>query len=122
MSAGAGIDFKCKKDIGAFLILETPAVTEHIQAKETIVDYMKMRFDSWMSLANDQNGLRLKEEDIYFISGTTKTASWFLSAFQHSMYSGTSVHVSCDLANIASASISSCCSAVAYRDLSTRVR
>ena len=106
MSGGAGISFKYKRDVGAFLILETPAVTTHIQSKRRIVTYMTKHFDSWMRLANDETELDLAEDAIYFVSGTTMTRSWLVTAFQSNMYSGKKGYVSCDLGNLSGANIS----------------
>ena len=104
-AAGLGVDFKCQSDTGAFLVLSAPAVMMHIQVKRRIVTHMRRHFDRWMEYANSTIGLDLKENQIYFVSGTIKTKSWITAAFFNGTHSGREFSLNCDLDNLAEASI-----------------
>ncbi|PIL35942.1 hypothetical protein GSI_01602 [Ganoderma sinense ZZ0214-1] len=80
-SAGAHFGFECSTDAGAFLLLAPPAVSKQIQSKKHIADYMRKNFPQWSELANSHFGLGLKDEEIVFVSGTTKTSKWAVAAF-----------------------------------------
>lgn len=43
---------------------------------------MEAHFDSWLEFANARLGLGLKEDQIMFVSGTTKTSRWGVAAFR----------------------------------------
>ena len=80
-SAGAHFGFECSTDAGAFLLLAPPAVSKEIQSKKHIADYMRRHFPQWSELANSRFGLGLKDEEIVYVSGTTKTTKWAVAAF-----------------------------------------
>ncbi|TFK89203.1 WD40 repeat-like protein [Polyporus arcularius HHB13444] len=42
---------------------------------------MRTNFDCWMRFANDTLGFNVTQDDIWFISGTTKTTRWVSSVF-----------------------------------------
>ena len=85
VSAGVEYGFKVSDDAGAVLFLESPAMKESILSKQQIVAYMRQNFDSWLEHANTGNrGFGLKQDDIVFISGTTKTTRWANAAFHGS--------------------------------------
>ena len=96
----------CKSDSGAVLFFQPPAVTTHVQAKRRIVTYMRKHFPNWLALANNRLELDLKEQDLFFVSGTTTTSKWSLSAFQDSALREKEGHVYCDLGDIANAKLS----------------
>ena len=80
-SAGAHFGFECSTDAGAFLLLAPLAVSKEIQSKKHIADYMRRHFPQWSELANSRFGLGLKDEEIVYVSGTTKTTKWAVAAF-----------------------------------------
>lgn len=81
VSAGIHFSFKSTSDRGAFLALSPPAISRQLLSKLHIAKYMRENFDSWFEFANATLGLGLKEEDIFFVSGTTKTSQWAVTAF-----------------------------------------
>ncbi len=81
-------------DAGAVLFLEPPAKKEFILSKRQIVAYMRQHFDSWMEHANVRGGYELKQEDVIFVSGTTKTTRWANAAF-HGSYRQKEGSISC---------------------------
>ena len=82
MSTGINLGFKCTSDRGAFLALSPPAVSKHIQSKKHIIDYIRANFDEWVEFANTTLGLGLKDDEILFVWGTTKTNQWAVTAFR----------------------------------------
>ena len=51
-----------------------------MRAPKPIKKYVLENIKSWVDFA-DQFGLELREHDIYFVYGTTKTIAWAVSAF-----------------------------------------
>ncbi len=80
-SGGGSFSFKCGADAGAFLMFSPKGYSRDIESKRHIVNYMREHFQHWMNFA-DKFGLDLKEEDLFFVSGTTKTCRWAVAAFQ----------------------------------------
>ncbi|KAI0673289.1 WD40-repeat-containing domain protein [Trametes maxima] len=83
-SAGAGLKFMSSQESGAFLFLETPATAHIILSKRRVVTYLREHFDRWMEFANDDCGMILPQEQIYFVHGVVKTSRWACGAFQGS--------------------------------------
>ncbi|KAI1785149.1 hypothetical protein LXA43DRAFT_900376 [Ganoderma leucocontextum] len=81
-SAGINFGFKSTSDRGAFLVLSPPAVSRQILSKTHIINYMRANFDHWFEFANTTIGLGLRDEEILFVSGTTKTNRWAVAAFR----------------------------------------
>lgn len=65
---------------------------------------MREYLDKWLLLANDTLDLPLNEQDIYFVTGVTKTSRWGVAAFYGSQR-GVHGSVSCDFAALGSANI-----------------
>ncbi|KAI0673222.1 hypothetical protein C8Q78DRAFT_1077499 [Trametes maxima] len=84
LGCGAEFEFECNDDAGALLFLEPGKRTHDILSRQRIIDYMGVHFNNWLEFANhsDRLGLGLKEEQIMFVSGTTKTSRWGVAAFQ----------------------------------------
>ncbi|TBU53527.1 WD40-repeat-containing domain protein [Dichomitus squalens] len=81
-SAGASFSFTCEDNNGAFLMFSPAAITTEIKSRRHIINYMRLNFAHWMEYANEKYGLDLKEQDIMFVCGTTKTARWAVAALQ----------------------------------------
>ena len=79
-SAGAQINFRLRSDSGALLINGPAAHSREIKARRHIEVYMRKHFASWVEFAN-AHGLGLRDEDLYFVYGTTKTSNWAVAAF-----------------------------------------
>ncbi|TBU27184.1 hypothetical protein BD311DRAFT_807886 [Dichomitus squalens] len=84
IAASGSFAFQTTADCGALVLLEPPAESADIESKRHIVNYMRRHFDSWLDFVNGQEGmgLGLEEQDILFVSGTTKTTHWGVAAFQ----------------------------------------
>ncbi|KAI0633111.1 hypothetical protein C8Q77DRAFT_1058568 [Trametes polyzona] len=82
MSCGVNFTFECMDEAGALLVMGPSGRTTDILSRQRIVDYMNTHFDSWLEFANDRLGLGLKEDQIMFVSGTTKTSRWGVAAFR----------------------------------------
>ncbi|KAI0696228.1 WD40-repeat-containing domain protein [Cerioporus squamosus] len=74
-SAGGSFSFQCGADAGAFLMFSPKCYSEDIESKRHIVNYVRENFPHWVDFA-DKFGLELKQEDLFFVSGTTKTEQW----------------------------------------------
>ncbi|KAI0350573.1 hypothetical protein OH77DRAFT_1412848 [Trametes cingulata] len=82
LSCEVNFNFECTDDAGALLFLSPSGRTEDILSRRRILDYMESHFDRWLEFANDRLGLGLREEQIMFVSGTTKTSRWGVAAFK----------------------------------------
>ncbi|KAM5536971.1 hypothetical protein V8D89_009300 [Ganoderma adspersum] len=80
-SAGGSFSFKCSDNQGALLMFSPAAYSTEIKSKRHIVNYMREHFTSWVQFS-EKYGLDLKEHDILFVCGTTKTARWAVTAFK----------------------------------------
>ncbi|KAI0743075.1 hypothetical protein C8Q80DRAFT_1273631 [Daedaleopsis nitida] len=63
-------------------MLEPPALSTDIHSRNAIVAYIRKNIDSWLEFANSTWNLDLKEHEVLFICGTTKTSRWAVAAFQ----------------------------------------
>ncbi|KAI0350491.1 hypothetical protein OH77DRAFT_1071100 [Trametes cingulata] len=81
-SAGAGFKFVSTKDSGAFLLLEPPAMAYRWAAKRHFVRYMRDNFDDWLAFANEERGMMLSQDQIFFVHGWVKTSRWACGAYQ----------------------------------------
>lgn len=100
-SAGANISFRCASDAGALLINGPAAYSREIKTRKHIETYMREHFPSWVEFS-DHLGLDLRDEDLYFVYGTTKTSQWAVTAFKgdYKQKSGT---ISATLGSVAGA-------------------
>lgn len=57
-------------------MLKRPAHKSSLDCRLLIQKYMEEHMHSWCELANGILGIGLKEKDIIFVSGTTKTPVW----------------------------------------------
>ena len=94
------LGFQITSDAGAMVMLEPPGVTEDMQSRRHVVDYMRNNFDSWLEFANAAWGLGIRPEDLLFVCGTLKTTQWALAAFQGSMFRNQLGHISEQLSSI----------------------
>ncbi|TFK89205.1 WD40 repeat-like protein [Polyporus arcularius HHB13444] len=108
VSAGAGIKFQSMTDSGAFVLLEPPAQSKDIESKRHIVNYMRDNLESWLEFANAVYswGLDLREQDIIFVCGTTKTTRWAVAAFHGTSFRKKEGYVTGDFGPFASAGLS----------------
>ncbi|KAI0759246.1 WD40-repeat-containing domain protein [Trametes elegans] len=102
---GAQIQFKCMEERGALLLLNPLAEEKFIQSRRHIVNHMRENMDKWERFANDQLGLGLRPEDLFFVCGATKTKRWAVAAFHGSEREAQGT-VSCDLASLGAADFS----------------
>ncbi|RDX48651.1 hypothetical protein OH76DRAFT_1352076 [Lentinus brumalis] len=58
-----------------------PATCQITHSRRRIADYMHRHLCSWMAFAYHQLGLKVREQELLFISGTAKTTSWLNVAF-----------------------------------------
>ena len=80
-SAGGSFSFKCTDNQGALLMFSPAAYSTEIRSKRHIINYMREHFARWMQFS-EKYGLDLKEHEILFVCGMTKTARWAVAAFQ----------------------------------------
>ncbi|KAI1791429.1 hypothetical protein LXA43DRAFT_865431, partial [Ganoderma leucocontextum] len=80
-SAGASFSFKCTDNQGAVLMFSPAAYLTEIMSKHHVINYMREHFPRWMEFS-DKYGLGLKDHDLFFVCGMTKTARWAVAAFQ----------------------------------------
>ncbi|KAI0743136.1 hypothetical protein C8Q80DRAFT_1192997 [Daedaleopsis nitida] len=78
-----GIQFQCLQRSGAILHLQLPAVSASIVARRHIMTYMWKHLDRWLRFAADTGLPCTRASDLYFISGTTKTAACSAVVFTH---------------------------------------
>ncbi|TBU25438.1 hypothetical protein BD311DRAFT_669637 [Dichomitus squalens] len=76
--------FECSDDSGAMLVLHPSAVSKDIKSRKHVVAYIQSHFPEWMEFANGRFGLVLKDEQLMFVCGTTKTSRWAVAAFHGS--------------------------------------
>ncbi|KAI0673287.1 WD40 repeat-like protein [Trametes maxima] len=105
VAPGGNITFTCSEDSGALLVLSPKGEEIFIESRRHIVTHLRENLDKWERLANDTLGLELKQEDIYFVCGVTKTCRWAVAAF-HGSQRGAEGSVSCDFGALASANFS----------------
>lgn len=91
-SAEAGLQYHCSKSSGALLLLRHPAHKTYMECRLHIWKYMHAHMSNWLTFANETLGIDLKEEDILFVQGHTKTSVWAETAFKQSS-SGSALHV-----------------------------
>ncbi|KAL1943450.1 hypothetical protein VTO73DRAFT_4525 [Trametes versicolor] len=84
VSGGVNFTFNCSGNSGALLILNPCGMGHDILSTGAVKDYIDANFDRWLSFANHTMGLDLREDDIRFVTGTTKTSQWALAAFRGS--------------------------------------
>ncbi|KAI0696217.1 hypothetical protein C8T65DRAFT_832880 [Cerioporus squamosus] len=104
-SAGRTFDFSWQGQTAAILLLDTPAVKEVIVDKRHIVTYMRNNFEHWEVFINETLGLGIKPDDIWFITGTTKTTRW-MSAALHGEARGGSASIQGGFASVAMSNFS----------------
>lgn len=67
---------------------------------------MRDNFDRWLEFANNRYGLELKDQDLIFVCGTTKTSRWAVAAFQGPTYRKKEGHIHGDFGPLATAGLS----------------
>lgn len=102
---GTSFNFVCSEESGALLCLQSPGSTICVQSHLSIVRYMRMNIDNWLRLANKTLGLGLRDYQLYFVTGTTKTSAWALTAFENQAYCNKEGRIYCELGNLASVDI-----------------
>ena len=107
-SGRVGFKFTSTTDSGAFVVLEPPGQSDEIESKRHIVNHMRENFDNWFNFANgdDSYGLDLKEHDLIFVCGTTKTTRWAVAAFQGNTFRKKEGHVTGDFGPFATVGLS----------------
>ncbi|RPD70204.1 WD40 repeat-like protein [Lentinus tigrinus ALCF2SS1-7] len=81
VSGGASFNFKCGADVGAFLVFSPKSYSMDIESKRHVVNYIRANFTHWLAFA-DKFGLEKKDQDLFFVCGTTKTSRWARAAFR----------------------------------------
>lgn len=82
ISCGVNFTFTCTDDAGALLFLGPSGQSTEILSRQLIVDHIETHFDRWLEFANHRLRLGLSENQIIFVSGTTKTSRWGVAAFR----------------------------------------
>ena len=103
-SGGGSFSFKCGADAGAFLMFSPKGYSMDIESKRHVVNYMRANFAHWVDFA-DKYGLGLKEEELMFVCGTTKTSRWAVAAF-HGQYKKKQGMVTADFSSAAGLNLS----------------
>ena len=75
-------------------------MSKQILSRQRIIEYMQKHFASWLELANHKFGAGLKEDELLFVSGTTKTTKWAVAAF-HGQFRSKQGSVSADFGGTA---------------------
>ncbi|KAI1795416.1 hypothetical protein LXA43DRAFT_41698 [Ganoderma leucocontextum] len=76
----AGVEFRCLGGSGAFMVIDSPAISDDNHSKLWILEYMRENLDSWLEFANTRLNLGLDEQDIVFVSRTVKAKRWAMGA------------------------------------------
>ncbi|KAI0369596.1 hypothetical protein BV20DRAFT_946070, partial [Pilatotrama ljubarskyi] len=100
VSASANIKFSCQEDSGALLLLEPPAMSVDIENHRMVKSYMKQQFKRWYDFANREYGIGLADDEILFVTGTTKTTAWIATTF-HGHDKTEEATFSCDIQKLA---------------------
>ena len=80
------------------------AHSTEIRSKTYIINYMRKHFMRWVQFSQ-KYGLGLKEHEVLFVSGVTKTTRWAVMAFQGN-YRERQGQVSFDLSGLGGLSLS----------------
>ena len=105
VGVGARLEFTSNRSSGALLFLGSNGRREHLDCVKLIKEYMTRSLAKWYSYAKDERGMDVREEDIVFVSGFTKTAVCATASFQHETEEqGASFRGNCTLPGIASGS------------------
>ncbi|KAI9060353.1 hypothetical protein FKP32DRAFT_1047338 [Trametes sanguinea] len=81
-SGNIGFSFLCRDDAGAILSFQPAAMSHEVLAEGTIKNYISANFDSWYKFATEERGFPLREQDLRFVIGTTKSIRWAVAAFR----------------------------------------
>ncbi|KAI9060354.1 hypothetical protein FKP32DRAFT_1595433 [Trametes sanguinea] len=81
-SGNIGFSFLCRDDAGAILSFHPAAMSHEVLAEGTIKNYISANFDSWYKFATEERGFPLREQDLRFVIGTTKSIRWAVAAFR----------------------------------------
>ncbi|OSC98340.1 hypothetical protein PYCCODRAFT_1397242 [Trametes coccinea BRFM310] len=81
-SGNIGFSFLCRDDAGAILSFHPAAMSHEVLAESTIKNYISANFDSWYRFATEVRGFPLREQDLRFVIGTTKSIRWAVAAFR----------------------------------------
>ncbi len=80
-AAGATLRYQCTQTSGALLLLKENAHKWFLDCDRHIKAYMCTHIEQWHEFATIRLGIDVKQEDIIFVSGCTKTAVWAEAAF-----------------------------------------
>ena len=92
-------------DAGAFTFLDAPARHRVLISEHPIRRYMRRNIHSWLEFAINRWGLNVRDEDLLFISGHTKTSRWAVAVFQGA-FQQKEGHITGDFGPFASSGIS----------------
>ncbi|KAI0369573.1 WD40 repeat-like protein [Pilatotrama ljubarskyi] len=104
IGAGGIIKFKCASDSGAMLLLSPRGEQTSIDSRRHIQTYICANIDKWITLATQTLGLDVRQEDLYFVSGVTKTSRWAVAAFRESQRDASGT-ISCNFGSLGSADL-----------------
>ena len=103
---GASWEFECDRAAGAFLLLKGHGHRTNLDCGLHIKNYISDNLADWCTFANDTLGIGLRDEEIVFVSGFTKTAVWAAASFSHdSVDKAVKLSGSCSLPGAASGSV-----------------
>ncbi|RDX44532.1 hypothetical protein OH76DRAFT_1486975 [Lentinus brumalis] len=80
-AAAATLRYQCTQTSGALLLLKEHAHKWLLDCDRPIKAYMCTHIEQWHQFATLRLGIDVKQEDIIFVSGCTKTSVWAEAAF-----------------------------------------
>ncbi|KAI0718550.1 hypothetical protein C8T65DRAFT_79939 [Cerioporus squamosus] len=80
-SAAATLRYQCTQTSGALLLLKENAHKWFLDCDRYIKAYMSKHIEQWHEFATIRLGIDVKQEDVIFVSGCTKTSVWAEAAF-----------------------------------------
>ena len=80
-TTSASLRYQCMQTSGALLLLRENAHKWFLDCDRHIKSYMAVHIEQWHEFATMRLGIDVKQEDIIFVSGCTKTSVWAEATF-----------------------------------------
>ena len=87
-TASASLRYQCMQTSGALLLLKENAHKWFLDCDRLIKTYMAAHIEQWYEFAAMHLMIDVKQEDLIFVSGCTKTSVWAEAAFHGTSSSG----------------------------------
>ena len=78
---GAGMEFQCSSEQGAFVFMNVAAEKTIMRTSLKLAHFIRNNIGEWRKYVRDSHHLEIAEDQIIFVSGTIKTQDWGLGAF-----------------------------------------